>query len=185
MIKFFGLIFLIFLLSGVSAECNSTQVDINSADANNLDRLSGIGTVKALAIIQMRPFNSVDDLIKVMGIGNATLAKIKLQGLACIGEIQNDTQKNISQTAVFENISVQKTNPTDNQIVINSINENATKKQEIINLTPIILDTKNIKTENNSEILKRNLSFYGLIAISAIAGALILIKGRKRKNEFN
>ena len=52
----------------------ATQVDINSADAKTLAQaLNGVGLVKAEAIVAYRnahgPFESVDDLAKVKGIG--------------------------------------------------------------------------------------------------------------------
>ena len=162
--------------------CNSTQIDINSASAQELDNLSGIGVVKAQAIISARPFYSLDDLLNVTGIGNATLNKIKTQGLACVGEEKN--------YPVVENIS--EANETQTNEEVNSqenisypVKEDITNKtQEVVNLNQILLDTQNIKSGNNTETLKRNLSFYGLIAICLIFGAVFLSK-RKRKNEFN
>lgn len=53
-------------------------VDINSADAAALAQaLKGVGPAKAEAIVTFRekngPFNSVDDLVLVQGIGEKTL----------------------------------------------------------------------------------------------------------------
>ena len=59
-------------------------IDINSASQEDLEKLSGIGPAKAQAIIEARPFSSLNDLIRVKGIGEKTLQKIKEQGLACL-----------------------------------------------------------------------------------------------------
>ena len=57
------------------------QIDINSADAQTLDKLKGIGEKKAQAIVSYRNkngvFKSVDDLTRVPGIGDQFLAKLK------------------------------------------------------------------------------------------------------------
>jgi competence ComEA-like helix-hairpin-helix protein len=60
------------------------KIDINTATPKQLDDLVGIGPKYAQAIIGARPFFSVDDLIRVKGIGEKTLQKIKDQGLACV-----------------------------------------------------------------------------------------------------
>ncbi|MFM8265378.1 MAG: ComEA family DNA-binding protein [Acidimicrobiia bacterium] len=56
-------------------------IDINRANADELDRLPGIGPKTAKAIVEHRtrngPFASVDDLLAVRGIGPATLAEIR------------------------------------------------------------------------------------------------------------
>ena len=65
--------------------CNAGQVNINSASAAQLDRIIHVGPVRAQAIIQSRPFSSVNDLIRVKGIGEVRLREIKQQGLACVG----------------------------------------------------------------------------------------------------
>ena len=52
-------------------------VDINNASEKELMMLPGVGATTAKAIIAGRPFQSVDDLAKVKGIGDKTLAKLK------------------------------------------------------------------------------------------------------------
>ena len=85
---------MVLLLVGfVSAECGSWQIDINSASLNELDELDGIGPIKAQAIVDERDFDSVDDLIDVDGIGEATLKKILNQDLACVDEEKKDDEK--------------------------------------------------------------------------------------------
>lgn len=58
-------------------------VDINAANEQELDAIKGIGPAKAKAIVEYRkangPFKSVDDLTKVKGIKDKTLAKIRDQ----------------------------------------------------------------------------------------------------------
>ena len=72
-------VFLIHLLfAGVAF--GAVQVDINTADAVTLAReLSDVGLVKAEAIVAYRdahgPFESLDDLAKVKGIGPRVIAE--------------------------------------------------------------------------------------------------------------
>jgi len=57
------------------------KVNINTADAWLLAALPGIGDVRAQAIVAYRrengPFRDVNELLKVAGIGNATLENIR------------------------------------------------------------------------------------------------------------
>ncbi len=55
-------------------------VNINTATADQLGLLPGIGETKARAIVehrQRRPFARVDDLVAVRGIGRATLRRLR------------------------------------------------------------------------------------------------------------
>ena len=56
-------------------------VDINTADAQQLQRLEGIGPVLAQRIVDWRgangKFTSPEDLLEVDGIGNATLENMR------------------------------------------------------------------------------------------------------------
>jgi competence protein ComEA len=53
------------------------KVDINTAAKDELDALPGIGPVKAQAIIEGRPFKTIEDIMKVKGIKEGEFAKIK------------------------------------------------------------------------------------------------------------
>ena len=56
-------------------------VDLNTASADELESLPGVGPATAAAIVDRRttsgPFRSVDDLLDVRGIGDAKLAQIR------------------------------------------------------------------------------------------------------------
>jgi competence protein ComEA len=56
-------------------------VDLNTATSDELDTLPGVGPATAAAIIEHRerngPFQSVDDLLDVPGIGEAKLAQLR------------------------------------------------------------------------------------------------------------
>lgn len=52
-------------------------VNINQADAAELELLPGIGPSRAQAIIANRPYSSIDDLERVPGIGPATLEQLR------------------------------------------------------------------------------------------------------------
>ncbi|HEX7040800.1 MAG TPA: ComEA family DNA-binding protein [Trueperaceae bacterium] len=53
------------------------RVSLNSATAEELDALPGIGPVMARRIALHRPYGSVDDLLEVPGIGPATLERLR------------------------------------------------------------------------------------------------------------
>jgi len=60
-----------------SALAAGPLVDINTADQKTLESLPGVGPSTAKAIVQGRPYKSVDDLANVKGLGKSKLEKIK------------------------------------------------------------------------------------------------------------
>ncbi len=64
--------------------CGPGQVDINTAPLEDLDRIKHIGPALAAQLIKLRPFDSVDDMVRIKGIAQFRLAEIKEQGIACV-----------------------------------------------------------------------------------------------------
>ncbi len=58
-------------------KAKSEKVNLNTADAAELEELPGIGPAHAKAIIADRPFKSVDDLERVKGLGKARIDELK------------------------------------------------------------------------------------------------------------
>jgi len=194
-----SLILLVLSLNGIHASCNETQIDVNSANLTELDRIIGVGSVIAQNIIDSRPFNSLDDLIKVNRIGNITLDKIKQQGLACV----NETEENNPDLQEEESSSEEKVNNEEDEdstrastsqesfdfnLSNDSLNNLNNNLDEVTISDPIVLspkdNSKSIKSEENKKILER-MPFYGIILLGIIFSILLIVKKRKYRNEFN
>ena len=174
---FFVFISLIFLASFISASCNETQIDINSASLEELDLLSGIGPVKSQAIVDSRPFDNIDELIDVNGIGEVTLQNIKTQGLACVGNYEEKKDEKNQTSDVQVNITVE-----INEEKTEEIKEQIYTQPEIIRLNGEV--SKDIKSDSNFENLYKNKILW-LVVFGLFVGILLAIKKYKEKrNEF-
>ncbi|MBI1293792.1 hypothetical protein GC175_02390 [bacterium] len=63
--------------AAASSGAGGGRININSAGLEALTSLPGIGTVKAEAIIAARPYASVDDLDRAVGIGARTVEQLR------------------------------------------------------------------------------------------------------------
>ena len=63
--------------SEMSAQTQSGLININNASEAELDSLPGIGPATAKKIIQARPFQNIEDLKSVAGIGDSKFTQIK------------------------------------------------------------------------------------------------------------
>ncbi len=66
----------------IEEEDEKEKIEINSATAEELKNLDGIGPVYAKRIIENRPFCFFGDLIEIKGVGEKTLERIKKQDIA-------------------------------------------------------------------------------------------------------
>ena len=177
-----GLVLLFTILIQTSflyAICDENQIDINSASLEELDGLIGIGPVKAEAISDSRPFDSVDDLINVYGIGEVTLQKIKNQGLACVENEEDVVKENKTEEEKEKEVIK---NNSDN--LKETTTELETKE---IMLSSIVLNPKDIKTENEREERGSKYTIYGLSLFCLLLAFLFIFKKiiqKKNKNEF-
>lgn len=64
------------------------RVNLNTATLTELESIPGIGTVLAKQIVANRPYASVEDLLKIRGIGEHSL-----QGLRTYVKVDGETEK--------------------------------------------------------------------------------------------
>lgn len=144
--------FILFLLilnfvSVVDADCQDNQIDINSASLSEMMKIKGLGGEGIIAqkVIDARPFESVEDLIRVSGIGPATLQKIKEQGLACVEDedIKVDEKPDEKTKTPKESISIEE-NPKTN-IVLTPRKEKIVLNGAVENSEETVYESKNLK----------------------------------------
>jgi hypothetical protein len=172
--KILVIIFLL-LLSNVFALCEEGQIDINSASLGELDNLIWVGPPTAEKIINARPFENVDSLIDVSGIGVIKLADIKEQGLACVdGEAPQ-----VYPEKFHSEIS---TRGKEEEI----IERKGFEPLENIVPKTISLVSQNIKSKNDTQDLnKSNYAVYGFVIFCVLLCFLFILKKFKvRKTEF-
>ena len=83
------------------AQAASGAVNLNSASAEELERLPGVGPAKAAAILALRQrmgrFQRVEDVLRVRGIGRATFRRLRpmltLQGPTTLTETPRVRQR--------------------------------------------------------------------------------------------
>jgi hypothetical protein len=196
-------LFAIFLFWNVCANCEEGQIDINSASAEELDRIIHVGPAVAGYIIDSRPFDSVDELVDVKYISENYLNDIKEEGLACVKD-ETEKEENYEEETQDEDYEEEDENSDDSyeedydendeEEEIPEINyeEISTKtesgkgpvekikiKKEVINLVP-----KDIKKEDSLEKLEtKNYAVYGLAVFSVILIMLFVLKLRTSKQD--
>jgi competence protein ComEA len=64
-------------IPALTTETGTERISVNSASATLLDTLPGVGPATAQRIIEGRPYNALEDLLEVKGIGEKTLEKLR------------------------------------------------------------------------------------------------------------
>lgn len=92
------------------------KININIASHEELQKIIWIGPVTAQKIIDARPFYSLDDIVKVSGIGDKKLADIKEQGMAWVDPLLKNGKKTFSAEAEGKEI-IKVKSPEGNPII--------------------------------------------------------------------
>lgn len=176
----------VFLMADVFAICEEGQININSASLEEMMKITGLGGtgITAKNVIASRPFSSLDDLTRVSGIKEGKLALIKQQGLACVDEEIENSEDNFEENDSAEEETEEVEIEDYVEETGNLIYENFSQETSEEELSPISLNSKSIKSEDNNDNLKRNLALGGIVTFCVIFGALFFLKTRRRKNEF-
>jgi len=104
-----------FILTGMAGIFSASSVfatekiDINTAPLEDLIKIIHIGPKRAAELISLRPFPSLDDLVRIRGIGKKRVEDIKKQGLAWVSIIKPEPQiesKHSSETSTEEEIKI-------------------------------------------------------------------------------
>jgi len=180
-----GILFLllIILMNNALAQCSDGQINLNTASVTDLDKITYVGPATAIKIVNARPFDSLDNLLNVSGIGEAKLKAIKEENLACVEssvdekketELEEVLKKSLPSTNQNEEISLEKINPSTNLI-------EEEKSLKVIKLNAKDIKNNNPIQENKEENSIKKYAGAGLIFLCIL---LVILLSLKRKHGF-
>ncbi|MEX0920178.1 MAG: helix-hairpin-helix domain-containing protein [Candidatus Pacearchaeota archaeon] len=175
----------------IPAQCGEGEIDVNTASKEKLQEFTGIGPVKSQSIIDYRtnnPFEEVDDLINVNGIGPATLQDMKDEG-ACVSnnESKEENESVDNEKEPSDEDDYELTQTKHGEVNSEEMDSSGTGKAVQTNTEisePINLNPKDIKSDEDFSKSGRGYAVYGFIIFSIIIGILFLIQKNRYKNEF-
>lgn len=188
------IISLIVLLSFYSAQCEPGQIDINSASKEELTQIIYIGEDRANQMINIRPFESLDDIVIISGIGEIYLQKIKEQNLACVDEYsEEDYNKKEkigeSDIEILSDSKLKELSRDNDKETKEFILEKEESERILEHTTfePIKLNPQNIKSETDlkkEEDKEESYAIYLFVAFVIVICLLLAIKKYKRKYKY-
>ncbi|MFP4687900.1 MAG: ComEA family DNA-binding protein [bacterium] len=112
------------------------KIDINTASAENLERISGVGPTTANAIIQYREqhgkFNNIDELTNVSGIGPATIETMRNQV-----KVGGETPRRATKNSAPQRSTPARSSRQAESSESSKINVNTASEQELTRITGV------------------------------------------------
>ncbi|MBC2080810.1 hypothetical protein HCA99_16380 [Listeria booriae] len=103
-----------------SIATGESSIDINTATKEQLETITGIGGVLSQRIIENRPYKTLDDLLKVKGIGEKILQKIKEQNIAFVIDLDANVISDSSlQKAINRTLNQSDSTPVTKASLVN------------------------------------------------------------------
>ena len=107
------------------------KININTASHEELQEIKWVGPVIAQRIIDARPFYSVQELIRVNGIGEKRLADIKEQGLAWVDPSFKPAQESTTTESATTTQTPVKTAPVVKEMEPSKIDINTASAKDL------------------------------------------------------
>jgi hypothetical protein len=172
------------LVGNTLAKCESEQINLNTASIEELDEIVYIGPATAIKIIEARPFDSLNDLINVSGIGQVKLDAIKNENLACVESLEKKKERSSIQKIEEEiPLEIDKINeefPEErNSLSNNSEIERIPQTPQVIKLNSKDIKNDNSTRENKEGSLQTRYPWIGLGLLFIFLVILLFLKKRK------